>query len=71
MSIKLEEVSYTYMPGTPYEQTALDHISLEIEKGEFLAIIGHTGSGKSTLVQQEMWDSKILYTKRPATPTMI
>ena len=39
------------MPGTPYEQTALDNISLEIEKGEFLAIIGHTGSGKSTLVQ--------------------
>lgn len=51
MSIKLEAVSYTYMPGTPYEQTALDNISLEIEKGEFLAIIGHTGSGKSTLVQ--------------------
>lgn len=51
MSIKLESVSYTYMPGTPYEQTAISDISLEIEKGEFLAIIGHTGSGKSTLVQ--------------------
>lgn len=51
MSIKLESVSYTYMPGTPYEQTAINDISLEIEKGEFLAIIGHTGSGKSTLVQ--------------------
>ena len=51
MSIKLEAVSYTYMPGTPYEQKAINDISLEIEKGEFIAIIGHTGSGKSTLVQ--------------------
>lgn len=52
MSIKIENVSYTYMKDTPFEKKALDNINLNIEDGEFLAIIGHTGSGKSTLIQQ-------------------
>lgn len=51
MSIKLSNVSYTYMAKTPFEKQAIKNINLEIQKGEFVAIIGHTGSGKSTLVQ--------------------
>ncbi len=47
----LDHVSYKYSPGTAYEVTALDDISLSIKEGEFIGIIGHTGSGKSTLVQ--------------------
>lgn len=49
--IKLENVSYTYMRGGPFEKKALDNISLEISSGEFIGIIGHTGSGKSTMIQ--------------------
>lgn len=49
--IKLKDVSYVYMQGGPFEKTALDSVSLEIGKGEFIGLIGHTGSGKSTLIQ--------------------
>ncbi len=52
MSIKVENLSYIYMQGTPFETLAVDNVSFEIEQGEFIAIIGHTGSGKSTLIQQ-------------------
>lgn len=51
MSIQLEDVTYTYSPGTAYEMHALDHVSLEIPQGQLVGIIGHTGSGKSTLIQ--------------------
>ncbi len=51
MSIKLEHVNYLYGEGTAYEKQALKDISLEIPDGQFLGIIGHTGSGKSTLIQ--------------------
>jgi energy-coupling factor transport system ATP-binding protein len=51
MSIKLENVSYTYGVGTPFEKKALKSVNLEIKAGDFVGIIGHTGSGKSTLVQ--------------------
>jgi len=51
MSIITESLSYTYMPGTPFERVALKNINLKIEDGEFVGIIGHTGSGKSTLIQ--------------------
>lgn len=51
MSIIIENLSYIYMERTPFEKTALDNINLKIDSGEFVAIIGHTGSGKSTLIQ--------------------
>lgn len=51
MSIKIENLSFTYMKGTPFEKKAIDNISLEVQECEFVAIIGHTGSGKSTLIQ--------------------
>lgn len=49
--MKLENVSFTYSPSTAYEIHALKNINLEIRDGEFIGLIGHTGSGKSTLVQ--------------------
>ena len=51
MELQIENVSYIYQPGSPYETRALDGISLTIRSGEFIGMIGHTGSGKSTLVQ--------------------
>ena len=51
MSIALEHVNYIYSPGTAYEKRALNDISLEIGQGQFVGIIGHTGSGKSTQIQ--------------------
>lgn len=51
MSIELKNVSYTYMPKTPFERLALDDISITIPEGKITAIAGHTGSGKSTLIQ--------------------
>ncbi len=51
MSIKIENLTHIYMPKTPFEKKALDNINLVIEDGDFLALIGHTGSGKSTLIQ--------------------
>lgn len=51
MSIVTEKLTYTYMQGTPFEKTALEAIDLEIGDSEFVGVIGHTGSGKSTLIQ--------------------
>lgn len=52
MSITVENLTYTYSKGMPNETRALEDVSFRLEPGEFAAIIGHTGSGKSTLVQQ-------------------
>lgn len=51
MSIKIENLSYVYSDGTAFEKKALENISLEIPSGQFIGIIGHTGSGKSTFIQ--------------------
>ena len=51
MSIRVENLSHTYNPGTPFERCAVDNVTLEIKDGEFVAIVGETGSGKSTLIQ--------------------
>lgn len=51
MSIKIENLSYIYGEGTAFEKKALDHINLEISDGQFIGLIGHTGSGKSTFIQ--------------------
>ncbi|CAC9932025.1 ABC transporter, ATP-binding protein [Aedoeadaptatus nemausensis] len=64
--ISIRNVSYIYNEGMPFEKKALNNINLEIEAGEFIALIGHTGSGKSTLVQHlnglnEPTSGEILY----------
>lgn len=50
-AIEATGLTYTYSKGTPFEKTAVDHIDLTIEQGEYVGVIGHTGSGKSTLIQ--------------------
>lgn len=52
MSITVENLTYTYSKGLPNETRALEDVSFQLEPGEFVAVIGHTGSGKSTLMQQ-------------------
>lgn len=51
MSIKIENLTHTYMKGAAFEKIAIDDVSITINDGEFVALIGHTGSGKSTLIQ--------------------
>lgn len=51
MPIKIENITHIYSPDTPFEKVALKNVTLEIQDGEFVGIIGHTGSGKSTLIQ--------------------
>ncbi|KEH96621.1 energy-coupling factor transporter ATPase [Clostridium massiliodielmoense] len=51
MSIEIKNLTHIYMPGSPFERKALDNVNVSIEDGEFVALIGHTGSGKSTLIQ--------------------
>ncbi len=50
--LEIKNLTYTYSIGTPFEHTALDQVSFRVNWGEFIGIIGHTGSGKSTLMQQ-------------------
>ena len=49
--LEAKDLTYTYSIGSPFEKTAVDHINLAVEQGEFIGVIGHTGSGKSTLMQ--------------------
>lgn len=51
MSIKIENLTHIYMPKSPFEKIALNNVNITINDGEFVALIGHTGSGKSTLIQ--------------------
>ncbi len=49
--LETQGLTYTYSQGTPFEKTAVDHVDLKIEEGEMVGVMGHTGSGKSTLIQ--------------------
>ena len=51
MSIQLNHLTHVYNEGTTFEKVALNDVTLEIQTGEFIGLIGHTGSGKSTLIQ--------------------
>ena len=69
MAIKAEHINYVYGKGTAFEQHALKDVNLEIESGEFVGLIGHTGSGKSTLIQHlngllRATDGKLYYNGR-------
>ena len=50
--IETKNLTYTYGAGTPFSKTAIEDVNIAIKKGEFVGLIGHTGSGKSTLIQQ-------------------
>ena len=50
--LQIQNLQYVYSAGTPFEHKALDDVSFSVERGEFIGVIGHTGSGKSTLMQQ-------------------
>ena len=50
--LETKGLTFVYSPGTAYAKVACDHVDLTLYEGEFLGVIGHTGSGKSTLIQQ-------------------
>ena len=50
--LEVRNISYVYSAGTPFEHRALENVSFSLHRGEFVGVIGHTGSGKSTLMQQ-------------------
>ena len=49
--LEVRDLSHIYSVGTPFQRTAIEHVSFSVERGEFIGVIGHTGSGKSTLIQ--------------------
>lgn len=53
--IRFENVNYIYSGGTTFEKKALKDVSFAVESGSFIGVIGHTGSGKSTLIQHMNW----------------
>ena len=65
MSIEFKNVDYIYAPGTPFQTQGLTNISFKIRSGSFVAIAGHTGSGKSTLMQH--FDGLLLPSKGSVT----